>query len=100
MPLGKQILNSNFSKVKRIFILTMFMAGILLLPLSIYQIPSVKTKFPWLDNQITAYRYEMLAKKLPPDDIKAKRLRAMAEALKKGSKDYQFETGPLPPMGQ
>ena len=40
-----------------------------------------------------------MAKKLPPNDLKAKRLRAMAEALKKGQTDYQFETGPLSPMG-
>jgi len=72
-----------------------FAFGIICLIFSIYQIPLIKNKFPWPDNQIRAYKYERMAKKLPPNDLKAKRLRAMAEALKKNQKDYQFETGPL-----
>ncbi len=87
------------SKFKNIGGIIVFSVGVVIFILSIYQIPYVKNKIPWPNNQIQAYKYKQMAKKLPPNDIKAKRLRAMAEALKKGQTDYQFETGPLPPMG-
>ena len=84
---------------KKLLGFAIFIIGVFLFSLSIYQIPFIKNKIPWPNNQIQAYKYKQMAKKLPPNDIKAKRLRAMAEALKKGQTDYQFETGPLPPMG-
>lgn len=65
-----------------------------------YQLPSVKNKVPWFSNHILAYKYERLAKKLPPTDLQAKRLRAMAEALRKGQKEYSFESGPVPGLGK
>lgn len=74
--------------------------GILFLAYSVYEIPVVKNKFPWLDNQILAYKYERMAKKLPTGDMKADRLRAMVDAIRKNSTDYKFQTGPLPSMGQ
>lgn len=76
-----------------------FMAcAVLVLLFNVYQIPIVKQKLPWLDNQIRIYHYERMARKLPPGDEQALRLRAMAEALKKNSKEYTFTTGSTPTM--
>jgi len=93
------MLKSNI-KFKPFLGISIFLIGLVVFSFTLYQITPLKNKFPWLNNQILAYKYERMAKKLPASDFQAKRLKAMAEALRKGSEDYQFETGPLPPMGQ
>lgn len=87
------------AKIKKIGATAIFIIGLMFVFYSVYQTPLIKNKIPWLDYQIRAIKYQSLAKQIPTNDYRAKRYRAMAEALKKGQKDYQFETGPLPPMG-
>ena len=74
------------------------MLGFITLAYTIYQLPFIKDKYPWVDNHITAWQYEQKAKKFPPSDYAAKRYRAMAESLRKGNHDYEFESGPLPSL--
>lgn len=53
------------------------------------------------DNRyVKIWQYERLAKKSPPTHENARRLRAMAEALKNGQKEYSFQTDQMPaPLG-
>jgi hypothetical protein len=82
--------------IKDIASILIFALGLVILLYSIYSIPVVRNKYPWLANQIQAYKYEQLAKKYPAGDYAAKRYRAMAESARQGSHDYKFEAGPLP----
>lgn len=66
----------------------------------VYQALIVNCKNTFVCNQTKAVKYSLLARKLPAGDIRALRLRAMAKALRSGATEYQFETGPIGPMGQ
>lgn len=89
---------ASYQKQRILFILSagFMVIGFGALVWSIWQVPDVKAALPWVDNQIMAYKYERLARKLPPGDVQATRLRAMAEAMRKNSHNYAFTTGPLP----
>lgn len=97
---SKNMQKHRFTRIKswRFINVGILVLGIVFLAYSVYQIPAVKNKLPWFNNQILAYKYERMAKKLPPGDVKAKRLWSMAKALRGGNEDYQFQTGPLPSM--
>jgi hypothetical protein len=84
--------------LKNIGIGLIFMVGFITLAYNIYKLPLIKNQYPWLDNHIQAFIYEQKAKKFPPSDYAAKRYRAMAESLRKGSYNYEFKTGPVPTM--
>lgn len=74
---------------------SLFVAAILLVLLTIgwYWSPR-QLVFPF--NHIQSWKYWWLASRLPEGDVRAKRFRAIAEAVRQGRTDYQFETGPLP----
>jgi hypothetical protein len=82
--------------LKSFMIITVFLSGFLALAYNVYQIPMIKNKHPWLDNNIQAFMYEQKAKKFPPSDYAAKRYRAMAEAARQGSHDYTYTSGTMP----
>lgn len=94
----KVYISKVWQKRKKVIDTFVFSVGMLVFLYCLYQIPLVKNKIPYFSNQVQAYKYERMAKKLPSGDMEAQRLRAMAEAIKKNSSDYHFETGPLPPM--
>lgn len=76
----------------RIISLNVLISGILLLILSILSIPRVQ-------NYVKAMELQFEAKKTSPSSITAKRMRAMANALKNNKKTYSFQTNEIPPLG-
>ena len=47
-----------------------------------------------------AYALEMMARKLPSSSIQAKRLQAIAEAIRHGKSEYTFTMGRIPSLGK
>lgn len=66
------------------------------LVINVCQLSPVKQKMAPIKNYFSAYKYEKMASEFPPGDFRAKRYRAIADSIRKGSLDYKFETGPLP----
>ena len=82
--------------LKNISYLTIFVLGLIVLLYNIYEIPMIKNSHPWLGNNIQAFAYEQKAKKFPATDYAAKRYRAMADSIRKGSHDYTYISGTMP----
>ncbi len=83
----------------RLFGQAMFVFSLVCLLLSVYSIDSVRAEYPWLDNQIRAYKYGKLAVKYSADNIKRSRYKAMAKALREGRDDYIFYSSVSPAIG-
>lgn len=95
-----QELKVKHQKLLKVTSIIIFISGLLLLIFNIYNLAPVKHKLPRLAMLIQGYQYQFLAEKLPPSSIMAKRLRAIAQALKHGKTVYSFETGQPPIMGK
>jgi hypothetical protein len=93
------LLKNRIGHIAKISItIVIFIGGLFLLLYNLYYLPPVKDRYPWLDNQIQAWQYERLSKSFPADDYRKIRYKSIADQLRKGEHDYQFNTGPIPSM--
>jgi hypothetical protein len=83
---------------KNLFGITVFSIGLLIMLYNLYQLPVIKHKLPIIDRYIQAYKYQQTAKSFSPSSIMAKRLYAIADALRHNRTNYSFTAGQLPPM--
>ena len=82
----------------KVFSTVALILGVFLFVVSIFHLNL--DKFPKLHKTYQYYRLSLLAKRFPPTSEKYKRLKAMAQAVKKGKTTYSYETkrAPLPVM--
>jgi len=90
--MGKKIKINWQGRWVKIAAFLIFFAGLGVFLFSLYFLPPV-----YNNRYLQALRYERMAKKLPPTNQMAIKLRAMAKALREGENEYSYTINALSP---